>query len=304
MPSVVHLSPEYSYTAIPVEQLGRLQGELMAFRESEELNGFQRWIVDELYDLRVPQADFAIKSIILVAAPHPLYARVTVSHRGARYHCLSLVSADFEGARASLEKTLGRSSSHLQEAKNLPLKRLAVHCGFATYGKNNITYIDGYGSSFSYVAFFSDAPGDNDSWLPVRHDPVCDACQSCQENCPTGAIRKDRFLIDNARCLSCLNETAEPFPDWLSPSVHHTLYDCLRCQIPCPLNKGQAQNIGRDIEFTEEETDALIAGTGMGAYPETLREKARYLGLDKWPAGIAKNIAALIEARRAKATVR
>ena len=84
------------------------------------------------------------------------------------------------------------------------------------------------GSNLSYIAFYTDIPCFEDHWRPVCHFEFCDKCGNCVKHCVTGAIKKDSFLIDNEKCLSCINESAGDFPHWMPKNIHHTLYDCLR----------------------------------------------------------------------------
>ncbi|KUO76375.1 MAG: hypothetical protein APF77_06655 [Clostridia bacterium BRH_c25] len=65
---------------------------------------------------------------------------------------------------------------------------------------------EGTGSSFSLAAYFSDMPWEIDSWRKAAVAKACDHCNICINNCPTGAIRKESFLIDSLRCLSAINE--------------------------------------------------------------------------------------------------
>jgi epoxyqueuosine reductase len=272
-----------------------VEAELRAFRESARLNGFQRWIVDDLYQFSLPETTFTVASILLVAIPHPMFSDVTFAHGGRTYRCVSLVSSDFHGTWETVEKELARRGRHAREAKRLPLKRLAVQGGLARYGRNNITYIDGLGSNFSYRAFFTDLPPEVCDLQPVQTAERCERCRACLNACPLGAIQADSFLIDNERCLSYFNESGDPFPGWVPPAVHHSLYDCIRCQIVCPMNRDHKDDKGKDIHFTEEEVRFLLAGTPFEEYPAGLKEKGGYLGLDQWPDGIAINIRTLIE---------
>ena len=53
---------------------------------------------------------------------------------------------------------------------------------------------------------------------------------------------------------------------------------------------------GNPIEFDENETNILLAGTLFEKYPELIvQKKAKSLGLHQWPDGIAKNLKTLIE---------
>ncbi len=284
-----------TYKLIPIERLKHLKTELSLFKKNEAINKFQGWILDNFYNLELPKTSFAIKSILIIAIPHPFFTDVVICHKGKRHQCLSPVLSDFEKTETALVSLSKSHSFEITEAKNLPLKRLAVQSGFAVYGKNNITYIDGLGSNFSYAAYFTDLHCNDSTWVGVNHPSICDTCTICIKNCPTGAIGNDRFLINNEICLSYMNESGEPFPEWLPKSVHHTLYDCLKCQITCPMNKNQYEKRGAQIEFDEDETNLLLSETHFENYPEPMQKKAKYLGLNKWPDGIAKNLKTLIE---------
>jgi len=282
-------------TLIPTHRLQHVKKEIDRFTYNEQLNGFQKWIVNDLYKFDVPDIDFSANSILLIAIPHPFYAHVEFTYHSKKYCTSSPVMSDFESTDKTLGTALRSGNYHKTPAWNLPLKRLAVHSGFATYGKNNICYIDGMGSSFSFSAYFTDLLCDDEYWTDVTTAPMCAECYNCLNDCPTGAIQTSRFLIDNERCLSYLNERAEPFPEWLPKKVHHCVYDCLKCQISCPMNKGHVKHFVGPVQFTESETNDLLSGIPFEDYSDSFKKKARYLGFDQWLEGIARNIAVLIE---------
>jgi epoxyqueuosine reductase len=277
---------------VPIERLEDLKADLARFRKAEELNGFQAWIVDELYGFD-PPADLRARSVILAAVPHPFCADVEFVSGGRSFRCLSLVMSDFARAEASVRAALP-AGARAAPAGRLPLKRLAARCGLARYGRNNVCYVDGMGSCLSFTAFFSDLECGGGEWIEPRTAPACAGCGRCVDACPTGAIRRDRFLIDNERCLSALNESAAPFPDWLDEGVHHAVYDCLRCQEACPMNAARLSAKGEAVRFDEGETALLLAGARPGSWPPGLAAKARYLGMDQWPDGLARNIEAIM----------
>lgn len=203
---------------IAPHHLKDLKNDINTFARNEELNGFQKWIVNDLYNYRIPDTGFAVRSIILIALPHPFFAEVLLNKNGKEYTVKSLVCSDFDTAERNLKSFLQKHGYHAEPAQNLPLKRLSVQSDFSEY-------IEGMGSNFSLAAYFSDLPCEDDTWRETIIAKTCAECHICLSNCPTGAIRKERFLIDNQKCLSAINETPGDFPRWLPASVHHTCYD-------------------------------------------------------------------------------
>ncbi len=280
---------------IPISRLQDIKLELEVFKENEDLNGFQKWIINDMYEYDLPAVGFPIRSLIVMAIPHPFYATVEFLRRARKYHFSSLVMSDFDRTEADLKKFLAAGNDHITSASNLPLKRLAVKSGLAVYGKNNICYVEGMGSIFSFAAYYSDVGCDRDDWAEIRQSDRCTHCWACGNNCPTGAIRKNMFLINNERRLSNLNESPGEFPEWLPKSVHHCLYDCLKCQIICPMNKDYLRNTIGPIHFSEEETEMLLSGSPWDTFSPALKQKSKLLGLDQWLGCIPRNLQALFE---------
>lgn len=279
---------------VPVTRLAEVARELEAFKAQPGLNGFQRWLLDHKFRLEVPALSFPARSILIVAIPRPAYAPVELAWEGRRHRALSLVATDVERTGRDLEAFAAGAGFRVAPAPDVPLKRLAARSGLARYGKNNICFVEGMGSHLAFEAWFTDLPGDEAAWVPLEVAPRCAQCKACQRSCPTGAVRADRFLLDNERCLSFINERADPFPDWLPADVHHCLYDCLLCQLACPMNAEPNRRIGAPVAFDEAETALLLAGTPFEALPPALARKSRYLGLHHLPDGLPKNVRALL----------
>jgi epoxyqueuosine reductase len=278
---------------IPVKHLADVKKMIEEFKNQEELNNFQKWIVNDLYQFELPQEEFSVNSIILTAIHHPFCAKVTLEKEGEKITVLSLVKADFKNTEEYLGNYLKEKEYKIKTQYNLPLKRLGVHSGLAKYGRNNITYIDGLGSNFSYAAYLTDMVCEEDTWGDLKNAKACGNCSACIKICPTGAIRKDRFLIDNQKCLPCMNEMPGEFPEWLPVSVHHTLYDCLYCQQVCPMNRDQMKDVVEEISFTEEETNMLLEGRPIDSFSVEAKLKIYQLGLDDWYDAIPRNLKAL-----------
>ncbi|MCX7772909.1 MAG: hypothetical protein N2376_07340 [Clostridia bacterium] len=284
----------YKLQIISSERIQDLKSEIERFSQSEELNGFQKWILSDLYNYSLSRAEFEAKSVVILAVPHPFYADVVFKKDGQTYAAKSLVRPDFNGAHGFIESFSEDFGYHFAKADDLPLKRLGVQSGLCEYGRNNITYIDDVGSNFSLTAYLSDLPCEFDAWRGAVVAKACANCNVCIHSCPTGAIRKDRFLIDNQRCLSTLNEMPGEFPDWLPETVHHTCYDCMRCQEKCPMNIGHLDKMEGSVVFSEEETEMLLTAVPLEQLLPELRQKLWTLGMDEWYDAMPRNIKALM----------
>jgi epoxyqueuosine reductase len=236
------------------------------------------------------------RSVLVGATPRPL-TRATLTVDGelrevvvpphyAGYHTVP------DGLAAAAGAAL-RPAGYRVARFEPPLKTLAAAAGLARYGRNNIAYVKGLGSYFMLAACASDAPPPDDApWGGPEQLDRCVRCSACLRACPGGAIRADRFLLQTDRCLTTVNESEDPFPDWVDPAWHHAAVGCLRCQQSCPENAAVELRVAGPEVFDAEETAAIL--TGAGEYEAATREKLRRCGLDYSPALIARNLRALL----------
>lgn len=167
------------------------------------------------------------------------------------------------------ENALGRDAE--AETLKAPLKSLAVHMGLVVYGKNNITYVPGLGSGYQLCGYVvgtgEGGPVEECTEAEGRETMLecCAQCRACIKACPTGAIREDRFLISAERCFTLISESRKPIPAWVKPPRSICLIGCMACQQVCPENKGRLKTEPADVEFTAEETEAILeAGRRLG----------------------------------------
>ena len=237
------------------------------------------------------------RSIIIVATPTPPM-RITFHWHGEPVPVVvppTYVSYTSRThiTQALLAEWLENEGYHLAEAL-LPLKTLAVQSGLASYGRNNICYVDGMGSFLQLVGAFSDIPCDEDSWREPAALNRCEACTACIHKCPTGAITRDRFLLFAERCLTYHNEAVNDFPAWIDPSWHHCLIGCMRCQNVCPENKGLLGWFEDREEFSEHETALLINHVPFDQLPEDTVVKIRRLEINEDYRFLCRNLAMIL----------
>lgn len=191
---------------------------------------------------------------------------------------------------------LENHSYHVGDAL-VPSKLLAVHSGLARYGKNNITYIDGWGSYFRLRAFFLDVPCVTDDWQELQMMDLCEKCEACLKKCPAGAISKETFLIHGESCITFHNEGSAEFPEWIDPSWHNCVIGCMICQDVCPANKAFTQWIVPGDEFSEEETAMILKGIPQDRLPQETVEKLENIELIGGYDSLGRNLGVLINRR-------
>ena len=151
------------FTLVPVSRLHDIKQDIANLKAGESLNSFQTYIVNDLYGLDVPETDFEIRSIVIVASPKPLLARITFTWQGQKVPLtlpasyLNEVSGPLKVERY-LNEFLNPKGYHVIYAPRLPRKLLAVRSGLGLYGRNNICYVAGMGSSPLLITCFSDMP--------------------------------------------------------------------------------------------------------------------------------------------------
>lgn len=282
-------------SVVPIERINDLRAEIDEFASTQELNGFQQWIVSQ-YVYEMTENEFEAKSVVCVVLPRPSYGEVIFEYAGRSYKLYAVDTPFSHAGEDYVKRVLKDSGYSFSEAPLFfPRKRFAVQTGLAEYGRNNVTYVTGYGSYVDYAVYFSDMPADEDTWRGVIKAKRCETCGACQKSCPTRAIVEDRFLLDNARCLSAFNEGAdEQFPDFVPKDAHHSLFDCMRCQIICPMNADYNKNTYPTICFTEAETMRLMQGAPYDDLDSDLCEKYDLLDL-KYTANLPRNLRACFD---------
>ncbi|MFC1724723.1 4Fe-4S double cluster binding domain-containing protein [candidate division KSB1 bacterium] len=158
----------------------------------------------------------------------------------------------------------------------LPLKTFAVRSGLADYGKNNITFVEEYGSFHRFAGLYTDKELE-DNWRPLQMLRICKGCSICINECPTKCIREENFIINADKCISIYNEEPGQFPDWMPKEVHHTLVGCLKCQYTCPANDSIIKDIDKLAEISEDETEFLLSDkTDKEIYSKISKKLARF----------------------------
>jgi epoxyqueuosine reductase len=293
----------YVAHVIPIHRLENLKDEIEHHYQRGMFNAefFQerlaRFNFDQATDL--PEA----KSIIIVAIPSPQTGVLFHWNSKSKTLILPPTYVGYSTLPVKIEilvnEILNPMGYHAMKTLNFPVKPLAVHSGLAEYGRNNITYVEGMGSFHHLFAFYSDMPCEQDDWREMKMLERCTHCRACIIKCPTGAIGEDRFLLHAERCLSFHNEKPAdvPFPAWIDPSWHNSIYGCMVCQRYCPEDKKFKDWVEMRAEFSKEETALLLDERSNGALPAVIMEKLDRLELVESLDVLPRNLGVLLNKR-------
>ena len=248
------------------------------------------------FDYDVTASLPGVQSLLIIAIPQPV-TRATFSWRSKIYTGdippTYIGKTDDARAKDNLTTIVGTEFKLVRV--RLPVKTLAVKSGLAQYGKNNITYVPGFGSYHRLVAFATDRSFQEDSWSEWKMMKICETCNKCRENCPTHCIPTDRFLLHAENCLTWHNEREDIFVDWVKPEWHHALIGCMRCQLVCPVNRDQLNRIVPGVAFSEEETAHLLQKSPWNTLSDETRRKLTEIALDDSYEVLARNLEVLIK---------
>ncbi|MHA1907895.1 MAG: 4Fe-4S double cluster binding domain-containing protein [Candidatus Thorarchaeota archaeon] len=258
----------FAYRTVSVDRLADIQRDVESILNGPDLSNnetFRSYIENKKY--AVPESFPEAKSVIILAVFTPM-ALVNFQYDGGKkqvvvppqYYSMFLTE---EIIQETIQQKIIRDPGFRVENANrlVLLKRLAVQSGLAEYGRNNITYVGSMGSFHTLHAYFTDCEFDENSWNEVKMMERCDNCRLCQNNCPTGAIGKDSFVIDAGRCITLYNEVLGDFPEWIPKDAHNALMGCLRCQADCPENSEAIANPVYLQDISENETKSILEGT-------------------------------------------
>ncbi len=239
------------------------------------------------------------RAVIMVAVPRPAHRAAFEVETGRVEVLLPPTYVQYtevgEQAREDLSRHIPTLCGHL-ETLLAPLKAVGCRVGLTQYGRNNITYIPGWGSYFQLVGFITDIHvGVAPDWTPqpAQLMPECEGCNICESACPTGAIGEDRWLLHAESCTTYLSEEPGEVERKLAARC---LFGCLECQDICPANRGLLRTEWT-VGFDRAETELILAkgAPEAGALSASVRQKLAALAMNEEPL-IARNLKALVAA--------
>jgi epoxyqueuosine reductase len=258
---------EYQYRTMSVVHFSELQEDVNRLRREGQLCNseiFQGYLKGMHFKLPVDFSD--AKSVIIMA--------VFVKPMMVKFHfkdaCIPVAMPPnyYDSGLTGnimcdeIQKNIILQNGHRVErtGNHFHLKLLAGRTGLGCYGRNNICYVNDMGSFTTLHAFLTDYLFETDHWGEVQMMRYCTNCRTCIKQCPGGAIRDDRFLIDVNHCIPLYNEVEGVLPDWIPIEAHNAFMGCMKCQFPCPANRVPMKRVGWLEDITEGETRQFIDG--------------------------------------------
>jgi epoxyqueuosine reductase len=269
----------FRHRTISVDHLKELQADIDRLENEGKISRnevFRGYISNKKF--RLPEDFPNAKSLIIIAV---FMKPMLVNFRlGEKKHEIVLPPAYYDDGLTEemlhdyILKKVIREPGHRIERARVHLKLLAVRSGLGKYGRNNLCYVEGMGSTLYLYGFFTDYPCE-DNWTDVSMMDNCRNCRICMNNCPNKCISEENFVIDVSRCLSLFNEVKGEFPEWIQPDAHNALMGCFRCQSCCPANREVIKLAGRLEDVTEEETRKILDGTPDKELLDSLSRKLK-----------------------------
>lgn len=254
------------------------------------------------FDFEFKKLDFTPESILIVADKMP----ITVVDFALDDKVIPLVIPPTYVLGAKLEKlknTINKIASSYNIRANscrLPTKLLAVRSGLSQYGRNNISYIPDMGSFYRLAVFATNINITNDNWNDIKVMDSCKECNICIDNCPTKCIRQDSDIIDASKCLTYFNEQNATFPSWINPAWHNSLVGCMECQITCPKNSEFINNIDKSVQFTSNETKAILSDLSYDKLDNNIKTKLHKIESDLFYDNFKRNLKVLINKNKSQ----
>ncbi len=294
--STVRVEPEleFKYRTVSVSHLGELKAWLEKLSTEGKLSDnakYREYIGGFEYapPKEVPDA----RSLVVLAIPGRL-ATFTFHRNGKAHEFLVPTGYVDDGItgdmlKAAVRKRVLKDENARLKGARLPLKSLAVHSGLAEYGRNNITFVEGYGSYHALIAVYTDKALE-DQWQPLTMMRLCKGCSICADACLTRAIRDESFVVDVGRCVTLYNELPDPIPATLDPRIHNSIVGCLKCQVTCPANKELGSRLDRVADLDERETAFLLDGGDDARVKESIAAKMKRFPSGTDLAYLARNL--------------
>lgn len=238
------------------------------------------------------------RSLLIIAVPHPVTV-LKLNYAGKEHDLVLPPTYVYEDPDHEVSLYVNKLISSLNHkvipSEKLPLKLLAARSRLSQYGRNNITYIDSFGSYYRLLAFYTDIDASDEPFTEPAIMPECKNCSICRNLCPTHCIDSNQKIIHAERCLTYINENTGSFPDWIEDSFHNSLVGCMKCQEHCPANKGHKSIVIYEDVIPESDIEMIIKGSSLNELSYEAIEVIKKFSLLEYYDVLARNLTAVFK---------
>jgi epoxyqueuosine reductase len=96
------------------------------------------------------------------------------------------------------------------------------------------------------------------------------------------------------RCVEDISPADVPFPAWIDPAWHNSIFGCMICQRYCPEDNKVRDWVETRAEFTQEETAVLLNDPAHDVLPVAIMEKLNRLELAESLDTLPRNLGVLL----------
>lgn len=173
-------------------------------------------------------------------------------------------NAGYHGCKAFTKQLV--QQGYLAQTLEVPVKQLICNAGIGVILKNDLVYMDGFGTRTVFFTVATNACLPEETEKNINRKTTCVNCHACESACPVGAIDKNGFHWQ--RCIRTYMDS-DVVPDWVKPHIT-TLLGCELCQHACP------ENIDVGCRLPDAEMEGIFALKKLLA--DEIKEAKQYIG--------------------------
>lgn len=133
-----------------------------------------------------------------------------------------------------------------------PMIPMAVEAGIGQLGRSNLVVNPIYGNRMKMGAVLTNLPLEEDKPIDFGLKEFCNLCGKCAQNCPSGAISKEKPMFEDGTSYWLHNE-AKCMKMWMKVGT-----DCGICMSSCPFSQGVEPELVMQMKGNPEVMKKII----------------------------------------------
>ncbi|MCM1991385.1 4Fe-4S dicluster domain-containing protein [Oceanirhabdus seepicola] len=133
-----------------------------------------------------------------------------------------------------------------------PIVPLAVQAGVGQLGRSNMVVNPVHGNRMKMGAVLTNIPLEADEPIDFGLNEFCKLCGKCAQNCPSGAISKDKLVTEEGKTY-WLHDEVKCMKMWMKVKT-----DCGICMSSCPFSQGVNQELVNQMKNNPEVMKKIL----------------------------------------------